>query len=390
MAKIPDTGKVTIADIAAEWEGPKDLAELSKKPPLNMSGTEQVGIDDFRGKFYGSSIEATGGTITNDGVWQYHTFTSNGTFEVTQLGERAPYLDIDVLIVAGGATGASNGGGGAGGMIEASYTAVLGSKQVEVGAGGVATHGNFMGKRSLVTGFTEAYGGGHVNEGATKGSGAGGISNNTVVSGQSGTSGQGNKGGNSGTTFGVSGGGGGRAQAGGNAPGSNAGGKGGNGKAWLNGVTYCGGGGGGSNNDSGTAPENQRLPRPIGGSGGGGHGKYGTRNSDNSINEINGTSATNYGSGGGSGGGTSIVGYQGIVIFRYRIAPDGSTRKAIDNLGYAPAIEPAPDHNPATHKAVPNMIEDPMQETVGWTIVELTAEEKAAYAEAIAAQGEEE
>ena len=62
-------------------------------------------------------IQATGGTITDveqDGqLFRVHTFTSDGTFEVTRGGE------VEHLIVAGGGAGSNStaGGGGAGGLI---------------------------------------------------------------------------------------------------------------------------------------------------------------------------------------------------------------------------------------------------------------------------------
>ena len=52
---------------------------------------------------------ATGGTITTNGLYKIHTFTSSGTFNVTTGGQ------MDALIVAGGGGGgyvASYYGGG--------------------------------------------------------------------------------------------------------------------------------------------------------------------------------------------------------------------------------------------------------------------------------------
>jgi len=64
----------------------------------------------------GKSPKATGGTITSDATYWYHTFSANGTF--------TPLLSIsgcEVLIVAGGGGGgygsAASGGGGAGGLL---------------------------------------------------------------------------------------------------------------------------------------------------------------------------------------------------------------------------------------------------------------------------------
>jgi hypothetical protein len=385
MAKIPETGPVTIAEIAAEWEGPEDLAELSKKTPLNMSGTEEVSVDDFRGKVYGDPVQATGGTITDDGVWKYHTFTSNDVFEITKAGERPDYEDIDVLIIAGGGGNPENrnGGGGAGGMVEAKITSAVGSLAVVVGAGGT----DATGQDSSVEGLTVAKGGGgggNGENGVNGGSGSGGR-----YSAGSGTSGQGTNGGVGGNAGSGNsrGGGGGAGGAGRNSTASTtgsgrlAGGTGGAGKASLiNGVIYCGGGAGKSDADTTANPDGQAMPRPKGGTGGGGNGEYYYKNANGTGSSVRATSGSNYGSGGG--GGSATVGYQGIVIFRYRLTPDSVTRKAIPNHGHAPAFEPLPELNPATHRATPNMIDDPNQETIGWTVVELTDEEKAAYAKA--------
>jgi hypothetical protein len=51
-------------------------------------------------------IEATGGTITESGDYKIHTFTSDGTFTVTNKGNPTGSNTVDYLVVAGG------GGGG--------------------------------------------------------------------------------------------------------------------------------------------------------------------------------------------------------------------------------------------------------------------------------------
>ena len=78
-------------------------------------------------------MEATGGTVTTDGDYKVHTFTGDGTFEVTKLGNTGT---IDIIIVGGGGGGAAQhgGGGGAGGyrsftgesVTETSYSIVIG------------------------------------------------------------------------------------------------------------------------------------------------------------------------------------------------------------------------------------------------------------------------
>ena len=385
MAKIPETGKVTIADIAAEFRGPKDLAELSKLPGMDMSGTEQVGIDDFRGKECILFAEATGGTVTTDGDYKIHTFTSNGKFEITSDGAGEGSDTAEVLIIAGG--GGSNtygAGAGAGGMVETALNLTsIRSFNVVVGAGG---RGQNDGKDSSVETLTVAKGGGHstgLNEaGRSGGSGSGGNrgNNSQTNAGGSGTAGQGNRGGSGGPAK-AGGGGGGAGSVGANiyqSSGKAGSGHGGDGKvASLNGVRYCGGGGGSTDYNP-----ISHGPNSVGGnagSGGGGRGGH-KAEMDLSARQFD---ATNYGGGAGGGGNGDTNGYQGIVIFKYKYKNDGLRLKSDQKIfDHAPTIEEIPDHNPETHKPVLNMITDPAQETVGWTIVEMTAEEKAAYLEA--------
>ena len=72
-------------------------------------------------------ISATGGTITQSGNFQIHTFTGDGCFAVSQLANPLGGPNtVDYLVVAGGGGGGNNnnfdrggGGGGAGGYREA-------------------------------------------------------------------------------------------------------------------------------------------------------------------------------------------------------------------------------------------------------------------------------
>ena len=62
-------------------------------------------------------MTATGGTVTTDGSYKVHKFTSSGTFQVTQLGTIGT---VEYIVVAGGGGGSAHtndagGGGGAGG-----------------------------------------------------------------------------------------------------------------------------------------------------------------------------------------------------------------------------------------------------------------------------------
>lgn len=389
MAKIPETGEVTIADIAAEFRGPEDLAELSKSPGMDMSGTEQVGIDDFRGRECILFANATGGTVTTDGDYKIHTFTSNGKFEITADGAGEGSDTAEVLIIAGG--GGSSGrcsGAGAGGMVETALSLTsIRSFNVVVGAGGRGQAG--QGVDSSVETLTVAKGGAHASgsreAGASGGSGGGGGwgANAQTNAGGSGTSGQGNGGGKGGAKN-AGGGGGGAGGRGANIYESNVAGQqgagsghGGDGKvASINGVRYCGGGGGS------TDYYPSANPNAVGGDAGSGGGGRGGHKGELSLSART-FDATNYGGGAGGGGSEDTNGYQGIVIFKYKYKNDGLRLKSDQKIfDHAPTIEEIPDHNPETHKPVLNMITDPAQETVGWTIVEMTAEEKAAYLEA--------
>jgi len=304
---LPSSGPLSINDIAVEFGGsvPHSLSEYyGVATGIPASGT--IAIDDFYGTSSASPISATGGTISDSGGYRYHTFTSNGTFTINSPAAGAFSNTVETLIVAAGggidlyspslSTSRQHGGGGAGGMVETSFSASVGSKSVSIGQ-----PVNFgTGLNSSVTSLTTAIGGGRggrQNQAGLSGGSGGGSGNGN--SGASGTAGQGNSGGGS-SVGGYGGGGGGAGQAGQAAvfgyP-SN-GGRGGNGKTWLNGVTYAGGGGGGG--------FSQSYNSGAGGTGGGGYLGNGTF----------------YGGGAGAGANSPIPvlqGYQGIVIFRYQI-----------------------------------------------------------------------
>jgi len=262
---------------------------------------------------------ATGGTETTYGVYTVHSFTSNGTFEITS-GEG----DIDVLIVGAGGGGgfAHSGGGGGGGMIEMpAQTVGIASYAIVIGAGGgSATSG------TDTTGFGQTcsgggYGGPHsvlAAEGGCGGGGGGGLNGSpspgaatdqtSVQSPWSGTA-YGTDGGDGLRSPGCHGGGGGGgvAAAGSAASSCSAAGPGGAGlqNLYQTGVNqyYAAGGGGGAWQGSAGG----------GGTGGGGAGTVG-----NAANPA--PSGTTYGSGGGGNGGQARnggTGYAGITVIRY-------------------------------------------------------------------------
>ena len=158
-------------------------------------------------------IAATGGTTNtyteNGKNYKSHTFTSSGTFTITQLGN-VERNKLDYLIVAGGGSGGSGGGlgeigragggGGAGGYLTTVGTsggggspqnqinATINSYNVIVGAGGSDSNGN----NSSVFGVTAIGGGkGGRNDAVGSNGGSGGGGGGNGRDGGVGTNGQG-------------------------------------------------------------------------------------------------------------------------------------------------------------------------------------------------------
>ena len=270
------------------------------------------------------AFTATGGTITYDGLYTIHTFTTSGTFTVTGSG------NLDYLVIAGGgggggagvAGGDGLGGGGAGAFRNGTgyavstqaYTITIGG----AGAGGTAAAQGSSGGNSIFDTITSSGGGGGGGRtngaarlGVNGGSGGGGGTDVAGVSGANagGTGGTGGNAGGSGEHIsGVSsggGGGGGAGAVGANNAGGTAGGGGAGLSTSISGTSlfYAGGGGGGGN-----------IANGAGGLGGGGAGAAPGNN-----NGVAGTANTGGGGGGagGTAGNTAGAGGSGIVIFRY-------------------------------------------------------------------------
>ena len=317
-------------------------------------------------------VTATGGTITTCGNFKIHTFTSPGTFCVSDAGNSAGSNTVDYLVVAGGGSGGSSGGPGAGagggaggfrvsnsvGCIPAPTMSPLANPTglpvsiqgypvtVGGGAGGSpTTHTGNTGSNSVFSTITSAGGGaGGSNDNGTRNGGNGGSGGGAGVGsdappGVPGTIGtgntppvsppQGNNGGSGAPSptgpFYWSGGGGGGAGAAGTSAPSTANAPGGVGSyvspsfavgcAGTTGpvpsVRYFSGGGGGGSQAPGQPNDN----RSTGGAGG---GTNGTLCSPNGTG--NGTANTGGGSGGvgGGGGNNSGGGGSGIVIIRYK------------------------------------------------------------------------
>jgi len=267
------------------------------------------------------AMKATGGTITYDGSYTVHSFTTSGTFTVTNSSNNTCL----VLVVGGGGGGAGShtgnlGSGGGGGAGEYAYNSSFScvTSSITIGAGGSQVSQNSQGNNgtnSIYSSITaKGGGGGGLDVGKNGGSGGGGAGFSTGGAGGShsgsytGTSGGT---GESRATAGAGAGGGGAGVAGenGGTDGAQFGGDGGNGLSnSISGssITYAGGGGGGEVSTPST-----------GGTGGGGNGGVG-----GTTKPTNGTANTGGGGGGGGSGGTGSFnigakGGSGIVIISY-------------------------------------------------------------------------
>jgi|GEM_PF-909640 len=248
-------------------------------------------------------VAATGGTETtiveNGTTYKVHTFTSNGTFNVTTEGT------IEYLVVAGGGGGGAGyqgGGGGAGGFVSGSTSFINGSYDINIGNGGVGSGGSPAtngGNSSIGTIITANGGGRGASENPTAaanpgGSGGGGTHAGGLTGG-SGSTGQGFAGGTGSSCSPCSGAGGGGAGG----PGVNA----------SSELTQPSGGAGLPSAISGTA-----TIYAEGGSG--------AQRNANITSGSNGLANTGNGGNGGSstsGSSTGGAGGSGIVIIRYPI-----------------------------------------------------------------------
>ena len=268
----------------------------------------------------------TGGTITTDGDYKVHTFTTSGVFGIASLGKIIGNT-VEYLVIAGGGGGAGEvgGGGGAGGYLTASgFSVSETSYAITVGAGGDgggsigAARKGLKGSASVFSSIVSTGGGGGSKSPSTfadKNGGSGGGAGDGGTHG-TGIAGQGFRGGttfHAGPPYASAGGGGSSAVGGEPSNVSNAG-VGGAGTAsdiLVSGTDIVrAGGGGGSSYATGSGG--------AGGSGGGGAGK-------GSNGGVGTAGITNFGSGGGGGSGNNSVadksggnGGSGIVIIRYR------------------------------------------------------------------------
>jgi len=282
-----------------------------------------------------SGCSATGGTVTQVGDYTIHTFTSSGTFTVTQ------GCDAEVLVVAGGGGGGINlyhgSGGGAGGLIYygaetpanshkegIGYAITASSHNVVVGNGGAVQANGQNSVFGTLTAIGGGYGAGYYAGNGGSGGSGGGCSYSSSSPG-AGTAGQGYSGG-SGAYYG-SGGGGGAGSAG--ASGTVNGGNGGIGISYaISGTNnyYAGGGGGSAYSGNGG----------VGGAGGLGGGGAGS-----TSNAVSGTPNTGGGGGGGErDGSVSGTGGSGIVIIKYLAAAGAPTQNVTcpDGMAYKKVV----------------------------------------------------
>ena len=263
--------------------------------PVKYAGA--YGTTGFYLPFSGADdvASATGGTITTDGDYKVHRFTSNGTFTLS--APDTGFGEVDILNVAGGGNGPGGssslggGGGGAGGLRYTAGTCLAaGAYSVVVGAQG--QNSSFAGVTTLAGGN-----GGSQGAGAAGGSGGGGVGN--AAAGTTSNDTQGNNGGIGLGTIGASvcsgGGGGGSGGVGQNSADTSAG----------NTTEFANGGAGTAISITGSS-----VTYAAGGKG---------ADHDSSTNGDDAAANTGTGGGGGGGsGGSGGTGAAGVVIIRYK------------------------------------------------------------------------
>ena len=260
---------------------------------------------------------ATGGYVTSDANYYYHTFTASGTFTPKQT------LSCDYLVVAGGGGGGSDqGGGGAGGGYRTgtatltaltNYSCTVGGG----GAGGSASGVGTQGASSVFNSVTSAgggYGSGYgANVAGGNGGSGGGAAALRLLSGGTGNTpstspSQGNNGGSTtnGSHRGAGGGGAGATGSSGGVTSTGAGGAGTSSSIGGTSVERAGGGSGG-----GIAGDTIGTTSGGGGAGGGGAAGLGTPGTVGTVNTGGGGGGGGYNAAAGGAGGS------GIVIVRY-------------------------------------------------------------------------
>ena len=121
---LPNSGSISLADIQTEFGGsnPIGLNEYYRNGSYvtpnntNIPTSGLIDFNDFYGAETASFIVASGGSVSTQGDYKVHTFTSSGTMTFSQVGNAAGSNTVEYLVVAGGGGGGALGGGGAGGM----------------------------------------------------------------------------------------------------------------------------------------------------------------------------------------------------------------------------------------------------------------------------------
>jgi len=322
---LPTVGELSLNAIHIEAGGNSGTAcsinDADIRGLIGKSASQPMAFNEWYGASADSPIVATGGTITASGNTKFHTFTSSGTFTVTNVATGAFSNFISVTVIGGGGRGGSNSGGGGGGGDSSSGSwnadiSQLGdgtNYPVTVGAGTAGFYVATEAANNTYAGFSQLLVPGIL---AFTGSGGGNGASRTVLQADQPQGGDsaGRSGGtginNNNPDYGVGGGGAGAGGVGGNwnSSGGSLGGSyltGGLGIT-VNGGLYGGGGGGGSFS---VTPSRYGL------------GQYGGGNGGAETSYQIATNASNYGGGGGGGGVTasnpSKSGFQGIVVISY-------------------------------------------------------------------------
>lgn len=211
-----DSNGCTIAPNGSEKiEGATQDVELTNEREsvtiLYQDSTQGwIAISNSDGKMSSPQyVTASGGTETTSGDFKIHTFTSSGTFTVSNAGNSQGSNTVDYLVVAGGGGGGySNdghmgGGGGAGGYRFTFPNPATGGLSVSaqgypitVGAGGSASNPATQapsGANSVFSSVTSA-GGGGAGSGSNGGSGRHGADGGSGGGGSSSDAGPGNPG----------------------------------------------------------------------------------------------------------------------------------------------------------------------------------------------------
>ena len=243
---VPSTGvlyKFMAATTGVSWVNINSgipIGNIASRPLRAPSGTMRINSDTSNMEIYYNStwntlqnitnIVATGGTISYNGIYKIHTFTSTDNFIITAI---SPSITIEYLVVAGGGGGGSDmgGGGGGGGLLTGSLNQSTGTYVVTVGAGGAGAPAGTSGPpgfngidssiiKSGVASLTALGGGGGASKhdsssypagsGGSGGGGSGGRQSGGSYGGSpgTGTAGQGNNGAGSGVHWYPGGGGG--------------------------------------------------------------------------------------------------------------------------------------------------------------------------------------